>query len=305
MAIGFQAVVQWCGVAAASAACRWFAHSPPAKPSALPMSPGKLKYPVVTGTLLALWLSCSPAATAPAVNGPLTTVLIVSGISKDPNDQATRSRAAGNLRDFLIKHMNVDPQRLMVLTGDTSTATQIATTMDTLAATIRSEDRFIFYYLGQANAAGEDLRFNLPGPDITQKELAERLKAIKAGAQLVVLDCPCAALAAKTLTGPNRIIVCASTPTQTYGTQFTPHFVRVLAQRQTDANADSKGSLLGAFAATVREIEQWYRQKGLLPTETPCLEDNGDGIPTERPWKHETEGGDGLKASTFLLGEGN
>jgi hypothetical protein len=256
---------------------------------------------------LALLLSCSTAGTAPTVSRPLTTVLIVSGIGKDPNDQATRSQAVSDLRGYLLEHMNIDPQRLLILEADkpdTPTASQIARTVDTLAAAIRSDDRFIFYYLGQANAVGGDLRFNLPGPDITQKELADRLNAIKAGTRLIVLDCPCAALAAKALTGPNRIIVCASTAAQTYGTQFTPHFVRALAQSQTDANSDGKVSLLEAFTATAREIEQWYRQKGLLPTETPCLEDDGDGTPSVRPWKYGTEGGDGLRASTFLLGEG-
>ena len=120
-----------------------------------------------------------------------------------------------------------------------------------------------------------------------------------------MLDCPCAALAAKALTGANRVIVCASAATQVYGTRFSPHFVHALAQPQTDANNDGKVSLLEAFTETAKEIEQWYRQKGILPTETPCLEDDGDGTPSERPWKYGTEGGDGLKASAFLLAEGH
>ena len=270
--------------------------------------------------LLAPLLLCStgaggPAGGAPAVNRQLTTVLIVSGISKDPSDQATKSQAVSGLREFLLKHMNVDPQKLMVLAADKaqappssglqSTASQIARTIDTLASTVRPGDRFIFYYVGQANAIGDDLRFNLPGPDMTQKELAERLSVIKAGTQLIVLDCPCAALAAKALAGPNRIVVCASTATQVHGTRFSPHFVRALTQPQTDTNNDGKVSLLEAFAATARQIEQWYRQKEILPTETPCLEDDGDGTPDERPWKYQSEGGDGRKASAFLFVEGH
>jgi len=243
----------------------------------------------------------------PGTSRPQTTVLIVSGISKDPNDRATTLQAADDLRDCLLKHSGVEPRRLTILTADrsdASTASQIAQTIDTLAAAIRPEDRFIFYYLGQANAAGGELRLNLPGPDMTQKELAERLKAIKAGTQLIVLDCPCAAVAAKVLAGGNRIVLCASAATQPLGTRFSVHFVHAMAQPQTDANSDGKVSLLEAFAAAAREIEQWYRQQGLLPTETPCLEDDGDGTPSERPWKYQTEGGDGLKASTFWLAEG-
>jgi hypothetical protein len=262
--------------------------------------------------ILALLLSYGICTGAVAGRGP--TVLIVSGISKDPNDQATKTKAVSDLRDYLLKHMNVEPQRLVILTADKpavasalslqSTASEVSRIMDSLTSAVRPEDRFIFYYLGQANAIGGELRFNLPGPDMTQKELAERLNAIRAGALLVVLDCPCAALAAKALTGPNRIIVCASAATQPLGTRFSPHFVHALTQPQTDANNDGRVSLLEAFTATAREIEQWYRQREILPTETPCLEDDGDGAASERPWKYRAEGGDGVKASTFLLVEG-
>jgi len=270
--------------------------------------------------MLILLLTCSACVGgspdgAPIANRPQTSVLIVSGISRDPADQAARLQAVGGLRDHMLKHMSVEPRRLTILTADKpgappasslqSTASQIAQTIDTLAATVHPEDKFIFYYLGQANAAGGELRFNLPGPDMTQKELADRLKTIKASSQLVVLDCPCAGMAAKTLSGPNRVVVCASAATQPLGTRFSSHFVQALSQPQTDTDSDGKVSLLDVFAATAREIEQWYRQQNLLPTETPCLEDDGDGTPSERPWRHQTEGGDGLKASTFWLVEGH
>jgi len=257
--------------------------------------------------------SCLSLSSTPAEAAD-TYALIVSGISKDPNDQAVRAQAVSSFREYLLKQMAVDSRRLTILAADKPdtppasslqpTASQITRVMDTLARTVRPEDRFLFYYLGQANAASGELRLNLPGPDITQQGLADRLKAIKAGEQLVVLDCPCAGLAVKALTAANRIIVCASTATQVYGTRFSPHFVHALAQPQTDANSDGKISLLEAFTATAREIEQWYRDKQILPTETPCLEDDGDGTLSERPWRYQTEGGDGAKAAAFLLNGG-
>lgn len=253
---------------------------------------------------------CASLFPAPAEAAD-TYALVVSGISRDPNDQAVRAQAVTGLREYLLKQTAVDPRRLTVLAADRpdappassqqSTASQIVRVIDTLAPTIRPEDRFLFYYLGQANAAGGELRLNLPGPDITQQTLADRLKAIKASEQLIVLDCPFAGLAAKALTSANRIVVCASTATQAYGTRFSPHFVHTLTQPQTDADDDGKVSLLEAFTAAAREIEQWYRDKQILPTETPCLEDDGDGNPSERPWRYQTEGGDGSKAAAFLL----
>jgi hypothetical protein len=261
--------------------------------------------PLLLHAMLWFSLSSTPAQAAD------TYALIVSGISKDPNDQAVKVQAVSGLREYLLKQMAVDPRKLTVLAADKPeappayslqpTAPQVVKTVDTLAASIRPEDRFLFYYLGQANAAGGELRLNLPGPDLTQQGLADRLRAINAGEQLIVLDCPCAGLAVKALTAANRIVACASTATQAYGTRFSPHFVHALAQPQTDANSDGKVSFLEAFTATAREIEQWYRDKQILPTETPCLEDDGDGTVSERPWRYQTEGGDGSKASAFLL----
>jgi hypothetical protein len=251
-------------------------------------------------SVLGAWASVGAGELAPMH------ALVVAGISKDPDDQAARNQALSDLQGYLLRQAKVDPRRLVVLAPEgtePSTAVRVRETLSALAASVRPGDRFLFYYIGQTNAVGGALRFNLPGPDMTDKDLASQLNAIKAGTQLVVLDCPCAALAAKMLASDSRTIVCASTATQVFGTRFSPHFLHALSEPKTDANNDGKVSVLEAFTATVQEIEQWYRQQAILPTETPCLEDDGDGTVSERPWRYQTEGGDGAKASGFLLAE--
>ena len=236
-----------------------------------------------------------------------TYVLIIQGISRDPADLAAKDRARNALRGFLLAKTRVDPRHLVVLNaGDaqpnaTPTADNIRRAIDAFTAMIRPQDRFICHYIGQANVVGGMLRLNLPGPDITQKELAGWLTAVAADQQVLVLDCPCAGLAAKVLAAKGRIIVCAATAEQAYGTQFTAQFVQVLGGPQTDVDGDGKLSLLEAFTAAAREIEQWYRDQQILATETPCLEDNGDGVPSEQPWRYKIEKGDGANAAVFIL----
>lgn len=243
-----------------------------------------------------------------------THVLIVSGINRDSGDLAERARTLDALRRNLFEKSRVDPAGFTMLTaedaqpatdGAGSTAQNVRRAIDALASAIRPQDRFVLFYLGQANVAGGDLRLNLPGPDITQKDLAATLGAIRAERQLVVLDCPCAALAAKALAAEGRIIVCASTAEQTYATQFTTHFAGALNGSQSDASGDGRLSLLEAFTAAARSIERWYRDRQVLPTETPCLEDDGDGAPGEQPWRYQAVGGDGAKAAAFMLAEEN
>jgi hypothetical protein len=243
-----------------------------------------------------------------------TYVLLIQGISKDPVDRATKDQALSALRGFLLERTRVDPGRLVVLAardglpnedGTQPTADNLRRTVDTFASRIQPQDRFICYYLGQANAVGGLLRLNLPGPDITDKELADWLRPIAAKSQVIVLDCPCAGLAAKTLTAERRIIVCAATAQQVYATHFTAQLVQVLSRPTTDLDGDGQISLLEAFTATARTIEESYLQQQILATETPCLEDNGDGVPSEQPWKYQTEKGDGAAAAAFLLAEGH
>jgi hypothetical protein len=267
-----------------------------------------------------------PAPRASSVPGN-TYALLLQGISRDPVDRATKDQALNTLRGFLLERARVDPSRLAVLQArdDPSqaddrgpetrtaafggpaqpTADNLRRALNAFASKIQPQDRFFCWYIGHANVVGGRLRLNLPGPDITDKDLADRLRALAAKSQVLVLDCPYAGCGAKTLTAEGRIIVCAATAEQAYATQFTSQFVQVLSRPAADTDGDGKLSLLEAFTATARKIEEGYRQQQILATETPCLEDNGDGVPSEQPWRYRTEKGDGAGAAAFVLVEGH
>lgn len=229
--------------------------------------------------------------------------LVINGLNQDPEDSVSKDRALQDLRHYLLATAKIDADRLTVLDGNEASARRAAEAMDHFATAAGAQDRFVFYYLGQANAVMGKLRLNLPGADITHEDVARRLSRIRARQQLIVLDCPCAALAVQALAGPGRVVVCATAETQVYSTRFSSHFVRALVQPHADTDWGKRVSVLEAFTTAARQIEQWYRDRQVLPTETPCLEDNGDGVPSERPWRHTVEAVDGRAASEFFLAE--
>jgi hypothetical protein len=155
--------------------------------------------------------------------------------------------------------------------------------------------------VGQANVVVETLRLNLPGKDITHKELGKWINRIKASSMLVVLDCPGAGLSAKAIKGEGRIVVCGSRDDQRYSTRFSRYFVPALVDIKSDSDGDSRVSLLEAFTRASRQVDDFYRKQKLLTTETPVLEDNGDGVPSQQPWKYEEDEKDGLAASNFFF----
>lgn len=242
-----------------------------------------------------------------------TYALIISGINKDPKERLAKNKAVTNLRSFFLNNAKLKPARLSVLVADnsfvgrgskTSNAENLKKTIKSLADTIQSEDRFIFYYVGQANIAAGKLRLNLPGPDITHEQLAEWISQIRASSMLLVLDCPGAGLAVKDMTGQGRIIIGACTAEQHYSTRFSEYFVPSLVDSKSDTDSDGKVSLLEAFTFASKQIDDWYFRQLLLKTETPVLEDNADGLPSRQPWRYKQDKTDGREASKFFLSAG-
>jgi hypothetical protein len=238
-----------------------------------------------------------------------TCALVISGLSKDPNERAAKERIVSDLRAYLLDKAAVAPGRLTVLApaGPSSawaqppTSDNVRKAIEFCAEACGPGDRFFLFYTGQANVVAGALRFNLPGPDVAQDDLAAWLNSMKSTRQLVVLDCPCAAAAARALARRGRVLLCAAQEDQPYATRFGAHFVPALARAHHDTNHDGQVSVLEAFTAAARETGQWYEQRQLLPTETPCLEDDGDGVPSARPWRFEQDGTDGRRAAEFFL----
>jgi hypothetical protein len=242
--------------------------------------------------------------------GRKTYALVVGGISKEPQDKISMTKAVTELQKLLKENPEVSDQTLTILVaGDfpaesifgISTAENIQKTIKSIGAATKADDRFVFYYIGQANIVAGKLRFNLPGADMTDEQLVQWIKEIKASSMLIVLDCPGSGLAAKVMSGRDRVVICSCTDEQKYRTRFSEYFLPALVGKESDTNSDGKISVLEAFTTASRQIDDWFRQNKLLTTEIPVLDDNGDGRPSKEPWRYKLDGGDGLAAAEFFL----
>jgi len=243
---------------------------------------------------------------------PKTCVLIVSGINKDPEERQTKDKAVIKLQKFFLNDANIPSDCVKVLVDKNSfvrqstglsTAENLKKTIAKLALLVKPSDRFIFYYIGQANVISTKLRFNLPGEDMTHEQLAVLINSIKASEKVIIIDCPQAGLTVKKLSAPGRIVLCGARSDQPYSPHFSEFFVPALTDIEADTDIDGKISLLEAFTMTSQKIDQQFDAENLLKTENPILEDDGDGIPSQQPWRHELEENDGLTASKCFLAE--
>ena len=238
-----------------------------------------------------------------------TFILIVGGENGDVEEKQSKDRSIIKLREFSINNAKIKPECLSVLVSGNSfayrnckvsTSENLEKALTGFSVSIQPTDRFVFYYVGQANTVGGKLRLNLPGNDITHEQLAGWINKIKASKMLVVLDCPGAGTAIKSLTNNGRIIICGARSDQPYSTRFSEYFIPAMADSQADTDSDGGISILEAFTLASKQLDDLYRQQDLLKTESPILEDNGDGIPTQQPWRYKQDENDGSSAASFF-----
>jgi hypothetical protein len=135
-------------------------------------------------------------------------------------------------------------------------------------------------FIGHGTYDGRTARFNLRGPDVSAPELAAWLKPVSR--PLVFVNAASASAPfLRAVTGPGRVVV---TATKTGGELSAPRFGGAIAEAIGDARADLDRdggvSVLEAFLHASKRVEASFAEEGLLASEHPLLEDNGDGLGT-------------------------
>lgn len=257
-----------------------------------------------TTLFVALMALAWPTAAQEAAPPPAMHALLVCGVNKDPEDQQSKLRAVSRLGRLCTEAWGVPAERVRVLMDDggaPATRESLQRALAELAQAAGPADRVLVYFGGQANVVTNTLRLNLRGPDATHAELAEWLKPLKAAEVTVVLDCPHGGLAVESLAGPGRIVVCACRSDQPYATRFGDYFAPALADPAADRDGNGGVSLLEAFQQACEQIDVFFRDQDLMKSEIALLEDNGDGVPSQQPWRFRDEANvDGARAAEWL-----
>ncbi len=149
---------------------------------------------------------------------------------------------------------------------------------------VDSKDPAWLVFVGHGTYSGEEAKFNLRGPDVSDLELATWLQPFRR--PLAVIQCASASgpfLAA--LSHTNRVVIVA---TQSGSEQNFARFGQYLAQSIADATADldkdGQTSLLESFLVAARGVADFYEGAGRLATEHALLDDNGDRLGTPADW---------------------
>lgn len=134
--------------------------------------------------------------------------------------------------------------------------------------------------IGHGTFDGKQAKFNLRGPDVSDRELAEWLKPIER--PLAVIDCTSASGPfLKQLAASGRVVVTATRSGFEHNfSRFGDYFSAAISDASADLDKDGQTSLLEAYLAAVHRTEEFYKQESRLATEHALLDDNGDGLGT-------------------------
>ena len=103
---------------------------------------------------------------------------------------------------------------------------------------------------------------------------------------MVVIECASASGPfLNALSAPGRVIITATrSGYEVNATRFGGYLARAIADPAADLDKDGQTSLLEAYLAASRQVEQFYKEQGRLLTEHALLDDNGDGLGTPAEW---------------------
>lgn len=247
------------------------------------------------------------AAAAPAA-AQRTHVLIVSGISGEPRFAEQWHGWAGALAAGLGRAgvRADDIVRLAERPGQgvagRSTKEGISTQLVRLAGAAGADDQVLLVFFGHGAAGADGVRLNLPGPDLTARELSAMLGAFPTQRVIVVNAASASGGFVEPLAGANRVIITATrTAAQNNETIFGEHFAAAFAQGGADTDKDGRVSLLEAFEYARVEVERAYASTNRMRTEHALLDADGDGTGTTEP---DARSGDGRAAGRIFFGTG-
>ncbi len=213
----------------------------------------------------------------------------------DPGDEAHHERYEKNLtslRETLHRTYAVPAADLRIFYGPEETGYHGVCTRETMlaelgeAAAATRDGRPAWIILqGHANSIPGGAVFNLPGPDVSARDMAGALEKADPETALVIFVTTAASERfLRPLAAPGRIVITANSSGDPENeTDFPLALAAALEAAGTDADGDGFVSVTEIFKACHAKIESMAAEAGYMIREHAQMDGNGDGRATRRP----------------------
>jgi len=226
--------------------------------------------------------------------------IIVSGLGGMPEYEENFLEWAERIEE---NFQNQAGTTVFKLDGRTQKKPAILEVFDQVTRSLPLEEVWIFL-IGHASYDNQRYRFNISGPDITDKEIKTFLDTLGENRTYLVVATSASGKLAAQLGGEGRVIVTATkSESEKQPPLFMSFFSEALSSEESDLDKDGKVSLLEAYFFSNQQVALWYEGKKRIQTEHSLLDDHGEIRLTKGQDSEEDEPSNrgSLLASTAFL----
>ena len=206
-----------------------------------------------------------------------TYTFVVAGLGGEPSyEQRFREHAAA-VAGAAVKAAG-SAEKVISLTGDAARADAVKREIKTLASRMSQNDSVVVVLIGHGSYDGETYRFNLPGPDLTDSDLARLLDELPARDQLIINATSASGAVMERWQKPRRVVITATkNGGERTATRFAQYWVEAVASEAADTNKDQVVTAAEAYLYATSRIEASFKAQTSMATEHARMEGDNAG----------------------------
>ncbi|HWK52555.1 MAG TPA: hypothetical protein VNR40_21820 [Steroidobacter sp.] len=206
-----------------------------------------------------------------------TYTLVVAGLGGEPSYEQRFRESAAAVTSAAQKAAG-NTEHVISLTGDAARAEAVRREIKNLAARMNSSDSVVVVLIGHGSYDGENYRFNLPGPDLTDSDLARLFDEFPARDQLIVNATSASGAVIERWQKPRRVVITATkNGGEKTATRFAQYWAQAVGSDAADTNKDQVVTAAEAYAYVTNQIEAAFKAETAMATEHARLEGDNAG----------------------------
>ena len=201
-----------------------------------------------------------------------TYTVVVAGLGGEPAYEEKFREHAAAVASAAEKAAG-STANVVSLTGDAAKAANIRREIKSLAGRMNSSDSAVVVLIGHGSYDGEHYRFNLPGPDLTDNELARLFDELPARDQLIINATSASGAVMERWQKPRRVVITATkSGGERTATRFAQYWAQAVASDAADTNKDQIVTAAEAFAFATDQVEAAFKADTSMATEHARVE---------------------------------
>jgi hypothetical protein len=199
-------------------------------------------------------------------------VFVVSGLGGEPEYEERFANQAEAIAQAATR-AGAAPENVVRLSGDRARKDSLQRELTSFVSKAQKDDQVVVVLIGHGSFDGEDYRFNVPGPDITGREIGAMLDKLAATQQLVVNATSSSGAVTEQWKRPNRTVITATkSGGERNATRFAQFWVEALSSAEADRDKNETVTAEEAYEFAARKVADTFKADASLATEHSRIE---------------------------------